>query len=76
MAELSTLGSIIKPAYEGQPDTNAFTDTLKQELDDIVSNMAVITTITTTDSTDMATAITLVNECKSKINAIIIALQV
>lgn len=32
MAELSTLGSVIKTAYEGQSDTNAFTDTEKSKL--------------------------------------------
>lgn len=32
MAELSTLGHVIKEAYEGQPDTNAFTDAEKEKL--------------------------------------------
>lgn len=32
MAELSTLGAVIKTAYEGQPDTNAFTDAEKAKL--------------------------------------------
>ena len=32
MAELSTLGSVIKTAYEGQPNTNAFTDAEKTKL--------------------------------------------
>ncbi len=31
--ELSTLGSVIKTAYEGQSDTNAFTDAYKAQLD-------------------------------------------
>lgn len=30
--ELSTLGAVIKTAYEGQPDTNAFTDAEKSKL--------------------------------------------
>lgn len=33
--ELSTLGAPIKEAYEGQPDTNAFTDADKEKLDEI-----------------------------------------
>lgn len=32
MPELSTLGSVIKIAYEAEPDTNAFTDTEKAKL--------------------------------------------
>jgi|GEM_PF-3407720 len=32
MAELSTLGSVIKTAYEGEPNTNAFTDQEKAKL--------------------------------------------
>jgi hypothetical protein len=32
MAELSTLGSVIKTAYEGQTNTNAFTDTEQTKL--------------------------------------------
>lgn len=32
MAELSTLGGVIKPAYESEPDTNAFTDAEKAKL--------------------------------------------
>jgi len=32
MAELSTLGHVIKAAYEGQPNTNAFTDAEKARL--------------------------------------------
>src|SRR5690625_5854616 len=32
MAELSTLGHVIKAAYEGQPNTNAFTDSEKAKL--------------------------------------------
>jgi len=32
MAELSTLGHVIKAAYEGQPNTNAFTDPEKAKL--------------------------------------------
>ena len=32
MAELSTLGGVIKTAYEGQPNTNAFTDADKAKM--------------------------------------------
>lgn len=32
MPELSTLGHVIKPAYEAQPNTNAFTDAEKSKL--------------------------------------------
>lgn len=35
MAELSTLGSVIKTAYEGEADTNAFTDALLLKLNGI-----------------------------------------
>lgn len=35
MAELSTLGSVIKTAYEGEPNTNAFTDALLSKLNGI-----------------------------------------
>jgi len=37
MPELSTLGAPIKAAYEGQPDTNAFTNADKAKLDSIVN---------------------------------------
>lgn len=33
--QLSTLGSVIKPAYEGQPNTNAFTDDIKEKFEGI-----------------------------------------
>jgi hypothetical protein len=32
LAELSTLGGVIKTAYEGESDTNAFTDAEKSKL--------------------------------------------
>lgn len=35
MAELSTLGSVIKMAYEGEANTNAFTDALLSKLNGI-----------------------------------------
>ena len=35
MQQLSALGDVIKIAYEGQPDTNCFTDLYKQKLDDV-----------------------------------------
>lgn len=47
-------------------------------LQDSAANQAAIaalTTIATANATDEATAITLVNECKAKINAIIAALK-
>lgn len=37
MAELSTLGSVIKTAYEGEADTNAFTDAEKAKLAGVAS---------------------------------------
>lgn len=37
MPELSTLGHVIKPAYEAQPNTNAFTDAEKSKLSGIES---------------------------------------
>ena len=41
MAELSTLGSVIKTAYEGEADTNAFTDAEKSKLAGIESGAQV-----------------------------------
>lgn len=32
MAEITTLGAVIKTTYEGQPNTNAFTDAEKTKL--------------------------------------------
>lgn len=37
MAELSTLGSVIKTAYEGQSNTNAYTDAEKTKLAGVAS---------------------------------------
>lgn len=39
------------------------------------TEIAALTTITTADATDEASAVVLVNECKAKINAIIAALK-
>lgn len=39
-AELSSLGSVIKTAYEGQANTNAFTDADEAKLDGIVEGIA------------------------------------
>lgn len=38
MAELSTLGGVIKAAYEGESNTNAFTDAEKSKLAGIAEN--------------------------------------
>lgn len=38
MAEITTLGAPIKTAYEGQPNTNAFTDAEKTKLGDLPTN--------------------------------------
>ena len=43
MAELSTLGSVIKTAYEGQTNTNAFTDALQTKLSGIEAGAEVNT---------------------------------
>ena len=43
MAELSTLGSVIKTAYEGQTNTNAFTDALQTKLTGIEAGAEVNT---------------------------------
>ena len=43
MAELSTLGSVIKTAYEGQSNTNAFTDALQSKLNGIAAGAQVNT---------------------------------
>ena len=40
MAELSTLGSVIKTAYEGEANTNAFTDAEKAKLGDLGGDVA------------------------------------
>lgn len=37
MAELSTLGAVIKAAYEGETNTNAFTDALQAKLNGIAA---------------------------------------
>lgn len=50
MAELSTLGSVIKTAYEGESDTNAFTDAEKSKLSGIEASADV------TDATNVAAA--------------------
>lgn len=43
MAELSTLGAVIKAAYEGEANTNAFTDTLQSKLNGIEAGAQVNT---------------------------------
>lgn len=43
MAELSTLGSVIKTAYEGESDTNAFTDAERSKLAGIAAGAEVNT---------------------------------
>ena len=50
MAELSTLGAVIKTAYEAEVDTNAFTDTEKAKLNAIEAGADV------TDATNVAAA--------------------
>ena len=40
MAELSTLGSVIKAAYEGESNTNAFTDAEKSKLSGLSGDVA------------------------------------
>jgi hypothetical protein len=42
MPELSTLGSTIKAAYEGQSDTNPFTDTAQARLGVVISSSDLI----------------------------------
>lgn len=44
MAELSTLGDVIKVAYEGESNTNAFTDAEKSKLSGIASGATVNST--------------------------------
>ena len=111
MAELSTLGAVVKTAYEGQTNTNAYTDAEKTkvaELNNTIATVAEVTTgvvtearsispatlpnvisaalgriteitelalVTSPNATDLATALTLVNELKTKVNAIINALK-
>lgn len=82
MAELSTLGAVIKGAYEGQADTNAYSNAekakvaaVRSELSALQTAMDAVTVLSTVDATDLATAITLVNACKAKINQILVASQ-
>lgn len=51
MAELSTLGSVIKTAYEGESNTNAFTDALLSKLNGIAAGADV-----TPELADVATS--------------------
>lgn len=51
MAELSTLGAVIKTAYEGEANTNAFTDSEKSKLESLEN----ITEIAWTDVTEKPT---------------------
>lgn len=48
MAELSTLGHVIKEAYEGQTNTNAFTDDEKNKLSGIAAGAQVNPPVATT----------------------------
>lgn len=48
MAELSTLGSVIKTAYEGQTNTNAYTDAEKSKLSGIDAGAQVNPPVATT----------------------------
>ncbi len=51
MAELSTLGAVIKAAYEGEENTNAFTDALQNKLNGIAAGADV-----TPELADVATS--------------------
>jgi len=82
MAELSTLGAVIKGAYEAQPDTNAYNNAEKTKVTNVRSELTAlqsafdaITVVSTTDASDLATAITLVNALKAKLNQLIVASQ-
>lgn len=82
MAELSTLGAVIKGAYEAQPDTNAYNNAEKTKVTNVRSELTAlqsafdaITVVSTTDASDLATAITLVNALKVKLNQLIVASQ-
>lgn len=44
MAEITTLGAPIKTAYEGQPNTNAFTDAEKTKVADSLTNITGLVT--------------------------------
>lgn len=50
MAELSTLGSVIKAAYEGEANTNAYTDAEKSKLAGIEAGAQVNPSVATTSS--------------------------
>lgn len=50
MAELSTLGSVIKTAYEGQTNTNAYTDAEKSKLSGIAAGAQVNPPVATTSA--------------------------
>ncbi|ABS12973.1 hypothetical protein I6H96_11335 [Brucella anthropi] len=47
MAELSTLGSVIKTAYEGEANTNAYTDAEKTKLAGVAAGATALTIGTT-----------------------------
>ena len=58
MAELDTLGSVIKTAYEGEADTNAFTDAEKTALGTAVQPAGVVLPIigsASDETTDLTT---------------------
>jgi len=50
MAELSTLGSVIKVAYEGEANTNAYTDAEKSKLSGIEAGAQVNPSVATTSA--------------------------
>ena len=58
MPELSTLGSVIKPTYEGQANTNAFTDAEKSKLGGIEAG-AQVNTVSPDDLSGFATSASL-----------------
>ena len=71
VAQLAALG------YFEAASTGTFDNMLADPESAIAAKteIAALTAIATADATDEATAITLVNECKAKINAIIAALK-
>lgn len=55
MAELSTLGSVIKTAYEGETNTNAYTDAEKTKLGGIAAGAQVNTVASVAGKTGAVT---------------------
>ncbi len=58
--ELNTLGAVIKEAYEGRPNTNAFTDAAAEKLASLPS-AEVIGAKVSSDITDYAGAVAITN---------------